>query len=85
MLLAIAHDQGLASDDPTLKAELAALDFSMRHFDELEQSGLMIRIRGVSAAFSMFERLNGETAVIHFEKARREFKGLYQMINRETS
>lgn len=85
VLLAIAHDQGLTTDDPTLKAELGALDFSMRHFDELEQCGMMIRVNGVSVAFSMFERLNGETAVIHFEKARREFKGLYQMINRETS
>lgn len=85
MLLSIAHDQGIALNDPTLKAELSALDFSMRHFDELEQSGMMIRIDGVASAFSMFERLNDETVVIHFEKARREFKGLYQMINRETA
>lgn len=85
VLLSIALGQGLTTDDPTLKAELSALDFSMSHFDELEQSGMMIRINGVSSAFSMFERLNSETAVIHFEKARREFKGLYQMINRETA
>ena len=85
VLLSLAHEQGLAINDPTLQAELSALDFSMRHFDELEQSGMMIRIDGVASAFSMFERLNTETAVIHFEKARREFKGLYQMINRETS
>ena len=85
VLLAIAHGQGISVDDPSLRAELAALDFAMRHFDELEQSGMMIRINGVSSAFSIFERLNSETAAIHFEKARREFKGLYQMINRETS
>lgn len=85
VLLSIAHDQGTAINDPTLQAELAALDFSMSHFDELEQSGMMIRIDGVASAFSVFERLNTETAVIHFEKARREFKGLYQMINRETA
>jgi hypothetical protein len=85
VLLAIAHGDGVATDDPSLHAELQALDFTMAHFDELEQSGLMIRIDGKPVAFSIFERQNADTAVVHFEKADRTFKGLYQMINRETS
>ena len=85
VLLAIAQGDGVATDDPSLQAELQALDFTMAHFDELEQNGLMIRIDGKPVAFSIFERQNVDTAVVHFEKADRTFKGLYQMINRETS
>jgi hypothetical protein len=85
VLLAIAHGDEVATDDPSLQAELQALDFTMAHFDELEQSGLMINVDGQPVAFSIFERQNVDTAVVHFEKAMRRFKGLYQMINRETS
>ena len=85
VLLAIAHGDGVRSDDPSLQAELQALDFTMLHFDELEQNGVMILIEGRPMAFSLFERQNLDTAVVHFEKALRDVKGLYQMINRETA
>jgi hypothetical protein len=85
VLLTIAHGDGIAADDPSLQAELQALDFAMAHFEALEQSGLLIRVDGRPVAFSIFERQNIDTAVVHFEKARRAFKGLYQMINRETA
>lgn len=85
ILLTIAHGDGVAPDDPSLKSELQALDFTMAHFDELEQSGLVIRIDGRPVAFSIFERQNVDTAVVHFEKALRSFKGLYQIVNRETA
>jgi hypothetical protein len=85
VLLAIAHGDEIPADDPSLQAELQALDFTMAHFGELEQSGLMIRIDGGPVAFSIFERQNLDTAVVHFEKALRSVKGLYQVINRETS
>ena len=85
VLSAIAHVDGVAADDPSLQAELQALDFTMAHFDDLEQSGLMIWIDGRPVAFSIFERQNLDTAVVHFEKALRNIKGLYQVINRETS
>jgi hypothetical protein len=85
VLLTIAHGDGIAADDPSLQAELQALDFAMAHFEALEQSGLLIRVDGRPVAFSIFERQNIDTAVVHFEKALRAFKGLYQMINRETA
>ncbi|MEX2178494.1 MAG: phosphatidylglycerol lysyltransferase domain-containing protein [Gemmatimonadaceae bacterium] len=85
VLLEVAHGDGLSPDDPSLVSELKALTFTMTHFDELEQNGLMIRIAGRPVAFSIFERQNLDTAAVHFEKALRTFKGLYQMINRETS
>jgi hypothetical protein len=65
----------------SLLSELLALDFTMAQFDELEQSGLVIRIDGRPIGFSLFERQNADTAVVHFEKAMRAFKGLYQMVN----
>jgi hypothetical protein len=85
VLLAVAHCDGVAADDPSLRDELQALDLTMARFDELEQSGLVIRIDGRPVAFSIFERQNLDTAVVHFEKALRTVKGLYQVINRETA
>jgi hypothetical protein len=84
-LLSIAHGEGLTVDDASLQSELQALDFTMAHFDELEQSGLIICVDGRPAGFSLFERQNADTAVVHFEKAMRTVKGLYQMVNRETA
>lgn len=85
VLLAIAHGDGTPADDPSLRAELQALDFVMEHYDALGQHGLVIRVGGRPVAFSIFEGQNIDTAVVHFEKALRDFKGLYQMVNRETS
>jgi hypothetical protein len=85
VLLAIAHGDGIAADDSSLKAELQALDFTMAHFETLEQSGILIRVDGRPVAFSIYERQNIDTAVVHFEKALRSFKGLYQLVNREAA
>ena len=40
---------------------------------------------GKPVAFSLYEHLNPSTCVVHFEKAMREYKGLYQLVNRETA
>ena len=68
-----------------LENELKALNAMLDHFTDLHQKGFMITIDGQPAAFSIYERLNPTTAVIHFEKAEKSFKGLYQLINRETA
>ena len=85
VLLAMAHGQGVPADDPSLKSELAALDFTMAHVRELEQDGLVIRIEGEPVAFSVFERLDAEVTAVHFEKASRAHKGLFQVVNRESA
>jgi len=85
VLLAMAHAQGVSDDDPSLRDELAALDFTMKHVDELEQDGLMIRVQGEPVAFSVFERLDPEVFAVHFEKANRAYKGLFQIVNRESA
>lgn len=72
-------------EDESLMNERLVLDYTLRNFTELNQMGLVIRIDDKPVAFSIFEELNPDTAVIHFEKANRSYKGLYQLINRETS
>jgi len=72
-------------EDESLMNERLVLDYTLRNFTELNQMGLVIRIDDKPVAFSIFEELNPDTVVIHFEKADRSYKGLYQLINRETS
>lgn len=71
--------------DEYLLQELNALDFNLKHFTVLEQEGILIRIDNKPVALSIFESLNSNTCVIHFEKAIRDYKGLYQLINREAA
>jgi uncharacterized protein len=85
ILLAMSRADGIAEMSPSLRAELEALEFTMHHLEELSQQGVMISVEGYPIAFSLFEILNNKMALIHFEKAKREFKGSYQMINRETA
>lgn len=70
---------------PSLLDERMALQFMVEHFARLKQRGCLIRVEGKPVAFSLYEELNPKTAVIHFEKAFREYKGLYQIVNRESA
>jgi hypothetical protein len=68
-----------------LARELAALDFTLRHFDELNQQGLIIFADSRPVAFSVYEAIGPTTVAIHFERALRSYKGLYQVVNWETA
>ena len=59
-----------------------ALRRTLQHFDHLRQGGVLVRVNGEPAGFALFERQSPETLVIHFERARRDVKGLYQLVNR---
>ncbi len=85
VMLEIAQEDGVDPQDASLAQELAALDITMTHFDALEQNGVLMRVGSAPVGFAIWERQNVETAAVHFEKARRSFKGLYQMLNRETA
>ena len=69
----------------TLEQETLALGCALRMFAQLGLRGLLVRVAGRPAAFSIFDHLNPTTAVVLFERARRDQKGLYQVINRETA
>jgi uncharacterized protein len=68
-----------------LAHELEALDFVLNHFSQFKEEGILIRVDGKPVAFSVYEHLNPSTCVVHFEKAIRDYKGLYQLVNRETA
>ncbi len=71
--------------DANLQQELAALEYTLRHFAELGQEGLLLRVGGRPVAFSIYEAISPSTVAIHFERALRSHKGLYQVINWETA
>jgi uncharacterized protein len=84
LLHEIYSDEDLNTDF-YLGYEVNALDFVLRHFGQLGEEGLLIRADGRPVAFSIYEQLNSSTYVVHFEKAMKEYKGLYQLVNRETA
>lgn len=65
--------------------ELVAHEQSLTHFERLGLEGLLVRVEGRATAFAIWERQTPDTAVIHFEGADREVKGLYQVVNRESA
>jgi len=69
----------------TLGQETQALGRALDLFAPLRLQGLLLRIDGRPSAFSIFDRLSPTTAVVLFERALRERKGLYQVINQETA
>lgn len=80
----ISNDDKIENNQSLMNEKLA-LDFTLRNFADLNQQGLVMKVNDKPIAFSIYEKLNHNTAVVHYEKADRNFKGLYQLINRETS
>jgi uncharacterized protein len=71
--------------DSDLSNELRALRFVLNHFSELQFQGLLLKVNGKSIAFSLYELSGSSTAKVCFEKALKAYKGVYQLINRETA
>jgi hypothetical protein len=71
--------------DREFQKELLALKYTLHHFRELNQLGIIINVEARPAAFSIYEAISSNTAAIHFERALRSYKGLYQVINCETA
>jgi hypothetical protein len=71
--------------DPVLANEKEAVLFAIAHYDELKLSGLVVKVEGKVGAMSIFEGLNKDTALVHFEKGLPDCKGIYRAINAETS
>jgi hypothetical protein len=66
---------------PGLLNESSAIKEAFTRFEELGVKGGAILINGRVEAFTLGDPLNGETAVIHVEKANPAFEGLYPTIN----
>jgi len=65
--------------------ETDALRRGFDYFTALNLEGLVILLKNQVIAFSVFNRLNNNTALVHFEKYNREVKGSGQVINWETA
>ncbi len=67
--------------DPGLESENIAIKELFSHIESLPVFGCAVVIRGRIEAFSIGEKLNEQTAVIHFEKANSAIDGIYQLVN----
>ena len=70
-------------EDMNLLGEWDATREALNHFGRLKIEGGAILINGRLEAFALGERLNGQTAVVHIEKANTEIRGLYNAINQQ--
>lgn len=68
------EDEGLTWEDDAVRRGLARLE-------ELGLFGGVVFVDGRLESFCIAERLNHDTAVVHFEKASPGIPGLYQLIN----
>jgi uncharacterized protein len=68
-----------------LARELAALECTLKHFGEFGLRGLLISVENRPVAFSIYEAISPTTIAVHFERALRSYKGLYQIVNWETA
>jgi hypothetical protein len=68
--------------NPNLLAEDRAVYEGLANYNSLGITGGAILIDSKVEAFTLGERLNSDTAVIHIEKANPEIPGLYTAINR---
>lgn len=73
------------NDNFILAHEVEAVSYAVEHFTKLPLRGLLIRVNSQVAALSLFERLNANTALIHFEKGLPEYDEIYKVINAETA
>lgn len=73
------------NEHPFLSYEKDAVIFAIEKFCELGLEGLAIRVGEKIAAIAIFEELNRDTAVVHFEKGLPDCEGIYKAINAETA
>ena len=81
------HDEWCRLVDDGIKKGLSeeseAVKKALKYYKELELSGGLIRTGGKVVAFSLGDKLNDKTFLVHIEKAFAHITGAYQIINRE--
>ncbi len=71
-------------DSAPLVAENQAIARVLQHWDTLHgMLGGALYVGGNMIAYTVAEALDADTLVIHFEKGRPEFRGVYQAINQQ--
>ncbi|MBP2144820.1 hypothetical protein J2129_000274 [Methanofollis sp. W23] len=72
-------------DSPVLAEEKTALHYAITHFEDLGLEGIAVRVEDTIAGCALYDRLNEETAVVHFEKGLPDCEGIYKAVNQETA
>ncbi|WP_274923897.1 DUF2156 domain-containing protein [Methanogenium marinum] len=72
-------------ENEVLAHEKTAVLFCVDHFAELGLEGLLIWVDGKISALSIYEGMNDDMALIHFEKGLPDCEGNYKVINQETA
>ncbi len=70
---------------PLLEKEKKAVFYSINHFDELNLSGILLLINDRIEAVAVFEKMDPDTVVVHYEKGSPYYDGIYKAINFETA
>ncbi|MDO5847356.1 MAG: phosphatidylglycerol lysyltransferase domain-containing protein, partial [Methanocorpusculum sp.] len=65
--------------------ELLASDISLDHYSVLHLEGILLRVDGVPAAVSIWEKRDSDVCLVHYEKGLTEYPGIYKVINQETA
>jgi uncharacterized protein len=73
------------SSDELLENERKAIMYSMEHFYDFNLKGLALRIDEVIQSIAVYEKMNPDTIVVHFEKGSPDHDGIYKAINMETA
>jgi len=75
--------QEKSAENSMIGAQQDAIAEALMHFKALELAGGAIEVEGKIAAFSIGEKLNQDTAVIHIEIVSPRYAGLSQLMNQE--
>lgn len=70
-------------EEEGLQEETCAVRRAFKYYKELGLSGGLIRTRDGVCAFSMGDKLDENTFLVHIEKAYSEIQGAYPMINKQ--
>lgn len=72
---------GKDADPREAEEELLSITKALDHWRELNFKGCVIKIAGEVVAFSFGEQISEDTAIIHIEKARSDYNGLFTYVN----
>lgn len=69
--------------DESLREEICSVRSALKNYDALDLNGGLLRAGGKVIAFSIGERLNDDTYLVHIEKAFADIQGAYPMMNQQ--
>jgi len=77
------EDLNIGKAETSLRYDYIAIKTMLENFHFLQLCGGIIRISGKIVAFTIGERLTGDTFVVHVEKAFGDIQGAYPIINQQ--